>query len=1164
MAATTRAATPRVHPTTAADNGLWADLAARAAAPARSAGLYAQLTRRLAVHPARLEAPSDGIWESLVRRTDTAQYRPHRVEGVAEETLEEHGQISTVLRSPTGRYLRLSPAERELWGLMDGTQSVAQLATQGFLRFRQLLPVTGLVASLRTDGFLLDPPVSVYGGLHGRMEAATVEGWGNRVTSSLRQREFAIGGVDEAAGAIYRWGGRLLFTRLGLALLALISLIGIGCFALLASGVAGSYTLIDSENAGLSLLALWGALLVSFGLHELSHALAVKHFRRKVLRGGVMIYFGMPAAFVDTSDIWLAGQRARILTSLAGPLCDLLLGSLAAIAAALLPPGLAGAAAYKLAVASYLAALCNLNPLLELDGYYMLSDWLGLPNLRRRALSFISGPLWQKLRTGATLGREERIFALYGLLAAVYTALAVALALFFWQAQLVSVLGELWGKNTLLERALAVVIVLGVVLPLGLGLLVAAWGLVRAAAVWAGRRGYGRSPLIVAGALALLALALAVLPLRFPNSPEVGLLPSLLWVVALAAQLALRQDYRGAAVARALDCFLAVTVLEGSALLGITFLPTLGDLWSALENVGFALLLFAGFVALLDIDLRQSPPAELAASALLMALAFLAGGLTIGLLQANDPARPFVLHVLAAAPVYCSAVALALLLPQVAGLRDSRLLWSWLLLWLGIAAQTAAYVLVLLHAPVALSAALLASGLWAAAWCSHYVALRQVEPRKGGWPLEPATGEAERLQRAFRHTYAGLYQMLRDHHGARRARALDDRMDVLAATANWEITLDREQARIGAELLARPLDAQGARYAEVLRYSVAVIEGQAGATFARHAIRAAYDALPWPEREAADRRCFPNTPWARELSQSFGDARAGRLHLLRQVDLFAACDDAELHSLAEALEPRRVAPGRLLLGAGEPPPGLWIIEAGEVAARSAGAVVDELHRGDCFGSTGAGASDPPSPHAYRASVESELLFLSAAELRRLLAGAAPHAAEGPALVALVRALERANFFHDLPRETLRGLARSAERLSLPPRTPIIRQGQPSGRIYVLVSGEAAVVRHEPLGHAALDHEQHATLDHERRESGEQREKGRKTSKLKLVARLGPDELFGELELLKGTPPQASVVALTPVELVAVPHAAVKGLLSGGGAARGLERLGTGRLRDLRG
>ena len=73
-----------------------------------------------------------------------------------------------------------------------------------------------------------------------------------------------------------------------------------------------------------------------------------------------------------------------------------------------------------------------------------------------------------------------------------------------------------------------------------------------------------------------------------------------------------------------------------------------------------------------------------------------------------------------------------------------------------------------------------------------------------------------------------------------------------------------------------------------------------------------------------------------------------------------------------------------------------------------------------------------------------------------------------------------------------------------------------------------------------------------------------TGGFRIVARLGPDELVGELELLNGEPPRASVVALTPLAVVALPHDVVAELLSSGGLGRGLQRLGTARLGDLRG
>jgi putative peptide zinc metalloprotease protein len=1084
--------------------GFWATLAARAGASDGPGRLYEDLRR----HVSAPAAPSTaGIWAGLRARADRRYYRPRPVAGITEETLVEDGVTYVALRSPAGGYVRLSSAEHALWTAMDGERTVEQLALLGFTRFGRLLPVLDLVESLHRGGFLDDAPADLYRGLRQRLEWRSLEGWGRRVAGALRAYPIPIKGVDTLAGALYRGGGWLFFTRPFVIVLAIFVMAGFGAFGLVVRG--GRYAVIDAANAGLSLMALWGALLVSFVLHELAHALAVKHFGRRVPRGGVMIYYGMPAAFVDTSDMWLAGRRARMIVSLAGPLCDLLVGSAAALAAALLPVGAPGAVAYTLAVAAYLAALCNLNPLLELDGYHILSDWLGMPNLRREALGFISGPLWRKLRAGAPLAPAERVYALYGLFAAAYTALAVILALAFWQAHLARLLGGLWAGGPF-NRVVAIVIVAAVVAPLGLGLLLAAWWLVQAAAARLARRGYGRSPAFVAATLTLFVLALAALPMRFGRGVETALIAPLLWCTALAAQIILYADYRRATLARALDAFLLVTALEILALSGAFLFPERTLLWSFLQNAGFALLFFAGFIALLDVDLRLTSPLELAGSALLLVLAFLGGGLTIGLAQAARPADPFALQVIIAAPVYGGAAALALLLPLIASMRTSWLLWSWLLLWLGIAAQTAAYVLELdprlRAAPVGQSAAILAAGLWTAAWCSHVVALRQIGPQERAWTMAPASGEAERLQSAFRHTYAGLYLMFRAYHGARRARALDDRLDIVAATANWDVTLDHDEARIGAGLAAAPLDIQGARYAEVLRYTVAAIEQLAGLTFARRAIQAAYDALPWPEREVADRRCFPHTPWARQLSRAFGDARAARLRLLREVECFAACDDAELHALADALQRRHVRAGTRLMVGGQPEGGQWIIEAGEVVVRERDRVVAELHRGATFG---AGADEEAAaPREYRASVDSVLLFVSNADLQRIVPRVS--AAQNP--TAVVRVLERMPFFQALPRATLRQLAAQAETLQLPARTLIIRQGQAQQHLFVIVAGHVAVVR---------------------RDDG---------AAPRTVARLGPAELFGDVELLHGGPAPASVVATTPVDLVALPHTAIAALL----------------------
>jgi putative peptide zinc metalloprotease protein len=92
--------------------------------------------------------------------------------------------------------------------------------------------------------------------------------------------------------------------------------------------------------------------------------------------------------------------------SLAGPYANLVLGGLAALVAWFVPSAVLSAALWEFALLSYLAALLNFNPLMEFDGYYVLSDLLERPNLRPRALAWLGRDLIPALRTP---GRGSRV-----------------------------------------------------------------------------------------------------------------------------------------------------------------------------------------------------------------------------------------------------------------------------------------------------------------------------------------------------------------------------------------------------------------------------------------------------------------------------------------------------------------------------------------------------------------------------------------------------------------------------------------------------------------------------------------------------------------------------------------------------------------------------------
>src|SRR5438093_10127077 len=75
---------------------------------------------------------------------------------------------------------------------------------------------------------------------------------------------------------------------------------------------------------------------------------------------------------------------------------------------------------------SGIKSLFNINPLIKLDGYYLLSDYLEVPNLRQKSFSYISAEI-KRLCGSAIQGRKEtsrrerRIYLTYGLLAGLFS-----------------------------------------------------------------------------------------------------------------------------------------------------------------------------------------------------------------------------------------------------------------------------------------------------------------------------------------------------------------------------------------------------------------------------------------------------------------------------------------------------------------------------------------------------------------------------------------------------------------------------------------------------------------------------------------------------------------------------------------------------------------------
>jgi multidrug resistance efflux pump len=163
--------------------------------------------------------------------------------------------------------------------------------------------------------------------------------------------------------------------------------------------------------------------------HEFSHGLTCKRFGGKVHEIGLLLIYLQPAMYCNISDAWLFPEKSkRLLVTFAGAWFDLLVWGLATLLWRITDPStLPNYLALVVATTLGIKSLFNLNPLIKLDGYYLLSDFVEIPNLRRKAFTHIGGSLrrlWNPSQHTLDSGtrREHRIYWLYGASAAVYSA----------------------------------------------------------------------------------------------------------------------------------------------------------------------------------------------------------------------------------------------------------------------------------------------------------------------------------------------------------------------------------------------------------------------------------------------------------------------------------------------------------------------------------------------------------------------------------------------------------------------------------------------------------------------------------------------------------------------------------------------------------------------
>jgi len=157
-----------------------------------------------------------------------------------------------------------------------------------------------------------------------------------------------------------------------------------------------SVTLTEIFNIG-SIVTIVLAFFILVTFHELAHAVICRYYGGEVKSMGFLLLYFQPCFYTDLSDVIgvFINELARLTT-----------------------------------IVCWITLLFNFNPLIKLDGYYLLSDWVDIPNLRKKAFAYFGNVFKRKIlgwpeKAYPVTYREKKIFLVYAFFAIVYSVFLI-------------------------------------------------------------------------------------------------------------------------------------------------------------------------------------------------------------------------------------------------------------------------------------------------------------------------------------------------------------------------------------------------------------------------------------------------------------------------------------------------------------------------------------------------------------------------------------------------------------------------------------------------------------------------------------------------------------------------------------------------------------------
>jgi putative peptide zinc metalloprotease protein len=373
-----------------------------------------------------------------IPRTRLAQSRPPRLDPdlIVREDLLDGEPIVGVFQRDRSNYFRFPPSQWQLLLLFDGVRSYEEIAAEfteqtGYSMSAQ--DVRLAADTLEEANFWYKSPQEKNLAMSQRLNAQRGRRAGSKSKVNLAHISFSAWDPDRYLGWLDGKIGKYLYSPwCALAVLILFVFEGavfVDKWSLIGPDIKVFYNF--TEKGLPDFIEFWILIFVLGFIHETAHGLTCKHFGGQVHSMGMMFLYCLPAFCVDVSEVWISATKLqRLATVIAGIWIEMVINGLAMIVWLNTHAGqwIHDFAYLVILLTGVAVVVLNLNPLLKLDGYYFITEAMGIPDLKERSTEFLSGWFQRRILrlpvdTIVVPRRRAPLFVVYAFLSGAYSYL---------------------------------------------------------------------------------------------------------------------------------------------------------------------------------------------------------------------------------------------------------------------------------------------------------------------------------------------------------------------------------------------------------------------------------------------------------------------------------------------------------------------------------------------------------------------------------------------------------------------------------------------------------------------------------------------------------------------------------------------------------------------